>query len=964
MKTSQLHPRRLAVAIALGWVGASGQTAGPAPAAAAGPSRESPVELSPFIVSSEQDQGYQAANTLAGSRLNTALKDTPAALSILTEEFIKDVGALNLTQAIAFGNNVELELPDGNAAFEFFNTFLIRGQAASVARNYFLWRLPTNTFNVERIEEARGPNSILFGIASAGGLLNVSTKQALTHRNFRKAQLVYGIYDLRRASFDLNQTSFNGRLGVRVNGVADRSQAYQHYVFNEDTRGHVAVKYNFRPETVVRAEYEKGRTFRNTADNQEIGDNLLQWYNNGRTVQRVTATNNALGITLNSATSGNLSVNLVDDGRGGVINFDARGLGVTQGLSSAGLVTDPALVDSVNYRVSLGGASQTQRSNFDTYSVSLDQKFGKNINVQLALNHQEYVFEAWQASAPTGLKGDPNQFLRDGTANPNAGRLYFETYWTQRHRREKSDNYRLTASHELNLGKWGEYRAAGLANREVRNLYQEGDNEAWIAEATNGGAYNASPSAGANRVLRRHYITVGDQATYYASPQHPTGASGFIKGMVDPSNPTRTLKTRMTPSSGSLLDDPTEQDSYLLAAQAYYFKRRLVLAGGYRTDTLYLHEGRRSVTNTTGDFIIDNVNNPRTNRTLDAKTKTLGTVVHVLPWLSLRYNRSNSVELANTGVRLMPNLDAAGLPIGNTSRVGDNPKGEGKDYGFDLNLLDGRLHVRATRFSTTRAGAQGFTYGGTVDNPTVLSNRVLDQLQTNGLITTAVREAHRINSGGSTFSVASTGYEVSVTANLTKQWRLQGNYSTSDPVSSDIAPEIQEWAAKEIPFFQKFDQNLIITSVNTTLAAEIARWRASNQTNLSVAGVGTIGTRKEKASVVSRYSFGEGALKGFYVGATARHQSKMVIGYSATRKQVIYGNSFTRADAFLGYNFGRSERLKFLKNASVQLNVTNVLDQHDPLITRPVNADAAIVAYNRMAPQLPLAWQLTADLSF
>jgi hypothetical protein len=41
---------------------------------------EKPVELSPFTVTSGDDQGYRAQNTLAGSRLNSALKDTPGVL--------------------------------------------------------------------------------------------------------------------------------------------------------------------------------------------------------------------------------------------------------------------------------------------------------------------------------------------------------------------------------------------------------------------------------------------------------------------------------------------------------------------------------------------------------------------------------------------------------------------------------------------------------------------------------------------------------------------------------------------------------------------------------------------------------------------------------------------------------------------------------------------------------------------
>jgi hypothetical protein len=49
-------------------------------AAASVPPDEKPVELSPFTVTSDDDQGYRAQNTLAGSRLNSALKDTPGVL--------------------------------------------------------------------------------------------------------------------------------------------------------------------------------------------------------------------------------------------------------------------------------------------------------------------------------------------------------------------------------------------------------------------------------------------------------------------------------------------------------------------------------------------------------------------------------------------------------------------------------------------------------------------------------------------------------------------------------------------------------------------------------------------------------------------------------------------------------------------------------------------------------------------
>ncbi|MEI6467821.1 MAG: hypothetical protein WCQ89_24080, partial [Verrucomicrobiota bacterium] len=59
-----------------------------------GEARET-ITLSPFQVRSDADQGYTASNTLAGSRLNTELKNTPAAVTVFTKEFLEDIGALN-----------------------------------------------------------------------------------------------------------------------------------------------------------------------------------------------------------------------------------------------------------------------------------------------------------------------------------------------------------------------------------------------------------------------------------------------------------------------------------------------------------------------------------------------------------------------------------------------------------------------------------------------------------------------------------------------------------------------------------------------------------------------------------------------------------------------------------------------------------------------------------------------------
>ena len=50
-------------------------------------------ELSPFTIAEEEDVGYLATTTLAGTRLNTPLRDVGSAISVLTEELFDDTGA-------------------------------------------------------------------------------------------------------------------------------------------------------------------------------------------------------------------------------------------------------------------------------------------------------------------------------------------------------------------------------------------------------------------------------------------------------------------------------------------------------------------------------------------------------------------------------------------------------------------------------------------------------------------------------------------------------------------------------------------------------------------------------------------------------------------------------------------------------------------------------------------------------
>src|SRR5262245_37349482 len=129
------------------------------------------IELSPFVVSGEQDRGYQAANTLAGTRLKTPLKDIGSAVSVMTKELFEDLGATDAASILSYGLSTEVSGVHGNFADGLGSNSQgtraeqdlqrtnpqgsqrIRGLAsASLTRSFFLTDIPFDSYNTDRID--------------------------------------------------------------------------------------------------------------------------------------------------------------------------------------------------------------------------------------------------------------------------------------------------------------------------------------------------------------------------------------------------------------------------------------------------------------------------------------------------------------------------------------------------------------------------------------------------------------------------------------------------------------------------------------------------------------------------------------------------------------------------------------------------------------------------------------------
>jgi outer membrane receptor for ferric coprogen and ferric-rhodotorulic acid len=81
------YPRRTLILALLGAVSShlAAQPTSPTPEGASPAARQENVTvLNPFVISENDAVGYSAASTLAGTRINTALRDVGASISIIT----------------------------------------------------------------------------------------------------------------------------------------------------------------------------------------------------------------------------------------------------------------------------------------------------------------------------------------------------------------------------------------------------------------------------------------------------------------------------------------------------------------------------------------------------------------------------------------------------------------------------------------------------------------------------------------------------------------------------------------------------------------------------------------------------------------------------------------------------------------------------------------------------------------
>src|SRR5688500_8256971 len=240
------------------------------------PPSDQPVVLSPFTVETDKDTGYIATDSLVGGRISTNLLKTPSDVSVLTRDFLSDIAADSYQDAALWLTGVTVT---PGASQDFGTDASFRGlgnvNGGYPSRNYFRYNNGVDGYISDRLEAARGPNSLLFGDGVVAGVLNTITKRARIGTSSTEVQTRIDSEGGGRITADGNRT-FARNAAIRVNLLAGEGRNWIDSFFDNRRGVQIAASWRAWKGGELRTEMEWMRWRKNFAP-QSVTDNASNW---------------------------------------------------------------------------------------------------------------------------------------------------------------------------------------------------------------------------------------------------------------------------------------------------------------------------------------------------------------------------------------------------------------------------------------------------------------------------------------------------------------------------------------------------------------------------------------------------------------------------------------------------------------------------------------------------------------
>lgn len=1003
----------LALTLSLVAATALAQSVAPSATSAASAAVDDAVILNPFVVSTDANKGYYASETLSGTQLRSQVRDLANPISVLTEEFMRDIGAVNYEEALEFlpstrAFNGDSSDPEGVNSRN-STPFMVRGfRSNSLTNNFFTSRVKVDNYNTESVTQSRGPNSLLFGLGSVGGGLDATNKLGRFNANSFGLETRFDSEGSKRASVDVNQILIPRKLAARFAAVSTDQRTPRDLQYARRNSGYLNLT----------IEPFKGATFNMSAETGELEesipraylayDSVSAWLNSplsnfdkanridnllvasGTAAAQTAARNVRAGVTQGFSTA-NYLLYIMNAPELGVQNWKSKSRGseaFVNGLTQNSTSISPrTVIPGVNFPLStmVPGPSEHFNTRYDKYAASWQQKVLEKTYFELAGAYEDVFNEDWQPITRGDYEVfiDPNYYLPAQLAsnnpdptkplNPYFGVPYVEGNAKLEQRDTVTKQYRATITHQIDLSRiepikgfdFGKFTAVAFHYyRNVDSYFSQPEEMTTLSVLPTGVLSDTQ-----NQIRRRYYLLPGQPVHFpaleFGKSDLNQAANPAIPGGVVPAVKSGFLN-RLNPVYA-----PETTKSYAALGQWELFSRRLILTAGMRQDEI---SSKNFV------FAQDPVTRLFRNRGEGAfspakessvKNYNYGAVVKVTKWLDAFANTStNTVGAGGT------NYDIFGQTL-------PDEEGQGYDLGIRGFFFDDRVILKLNYFNNEalnrvsnplRDGAIGIEMArqnGYVE-------RYLEGMVLNGFgakVTGSPRFADYTGNQlwSDVESDLTEGYELEATLNPTKQLRVMLNVSYNDATLNSTYKFTRPWYEQYVlPFRSDAAITSLIANPAFNATRTIGTYIQGIERRLAYheAQIGGARIRGNNwlVNVVGSYGFDQGPLKGLRVGGSARWRDAPTIGYPEVAGTFIVKNAFKGAeslvtDAFLNYAW-RSKLFGKNRNWTVSLRVRNLLNHDETFPNSAVDNGTGSPHYLQRIYVQPRTYELTASVRF
>jgi iron complex outermembrane receptor protein len=974
--------RRLALALILaGTSPLFGQAAAPTPSST--PAKEEITTLTPFEVSTDKDVGYAAGNTLSGGRVDTPLAITPGSISVMTKEFMDDFNITNMNDAGSWmiGFDLGTAVPNSNPSSESVYQNIVRGAPSTdnfPTRNGSINFGAADSYNTERYEFQRGPDTSMFGDGGPGGRQGSTSKRASFNRTATSLSAQADNWNGYRGTLDYSKGW--DRFGLRFNALYQNAPGYQSGENKIKKAWTLNAVTKLTKNTQLILEYERANEWNNlwsiTNGDAQLSwdgitvnnDNSILLANNNNRLNAVGLERMAVASTFGAAPANMFVYNfathqMLDYGgnqyrtRNGPFGPNLRipydGNPYLQAIPSR-----RAPVAGVDPKFSFAPKDNIAARDQDNLFLNVEHRVG-NLFVRLGFVKNDFDNNTmWSNTSPNAYIIDVNRLMPNGLLNPKFLRPFTDVEQNNIYSQDAIQEYSGLATYRFFKPRWWDYKQQLSLNLSNRETQSENATRAWRRTDN---PVSSDPYNNTNRFFYRVYWDDprADLAPVLTDP------NGIVPG-----------KWAYVETGGGRTERKVVHGG--LTSQSAFFNEKFAITASYSRDKVSVKNYPRLAGNLAGStgtpdyknvLGFQNVPGNAFQRTELVSSSSFGVVTYpfqfqreglfktVLSPLGFSFNFAENHQPPGTGVQ-NPLIDGTEPPLTH-SRT--------KDYGLRYSIPGGKAYFTLTHYHTNQIdNPSGFGSAGDIVN-------IWGALgYTDPALTTTTAGSGFAYSDPSSRRLE--GWEAELVANPTRNITLSINYShplsylvkESEDRKAYVAEHRKEWE-NGVKGIATGGRTIVDGATGPTGTIQTALDRIDNSLAGLTTGTMENGRERHRINANVRYSFSEGALRGLAVVAGVQYRGHQKSGSRDTRLK--FGipdnvNPTTQQNTEAAYDYlwaaphwketltaGANYTRRFGKyNWRFQVNITNLLNDLDPVWGRSGPAGSAynVVATNAL----------------